>query len=148
MDNVYTIVGLIIERVQNIEYNLCLKIKYSKLLNLFDRYKNVSPHLFERVEQETKELIEQLANMTFGQIIGIVRKYDALSKEDIEYLESILSKRNQLVHRYFKYNELNKCTEDIKLKYLNNYLNEVNSFSSYLENLVEEASRDLQKCVS
>ena len=147
MDNIYQLIGMIIEKVQNIEYNLCQKIKYSKLLYLFERHKNVSPYLFEKVEKETKELIDHLSNMSFGQIIGIVRKFDALSSGDIEYLESILSKRNQLVHSYFKNNELNHSSDEVKIKYLNNVLNDVTAFNSYLIDLLEEAKSDLNEYI-
>ena len=47
--------------------------------------------------------------MTFGQLMGIVRKYDFISSDDLDYLETILSKRNQLVHQYFKYINTRVC---------------------------------------
>lgn len=146
-NDVYYIVGKIIESVQNIEYNLVEGTKISKILRVFERNKTVSPFYFQRVEQETKELTDAMTNMSFGQLMGIVRKFEVLPSDDLDYLESLLSKRNQLVHRYFKYNELNKCSEEMKIRYLNNFLNEALTFNNYLEKNIEEMKNDLQKVI-
>lgn len=145
--NIYYIVGKIIESVQNIEYNLVEGTKISKALRVFERNKTVSPLYYQRVEQEIKELVDAMGNMSLGQLMGIVRKYEVLPSDDLDYLESILSKRNQLVHRYFKYNELNKCDDEMKLRYLSNFLNEAITFNNYLESSVEEMKRDLNKII-
>ena len=123
-NDTYYLVGKIIESVQNIEHYLIEGTKIAKILNVFTKYKKVSPLYFQKIDEETKKLAEEMENMTFGQLMGIVRKYDVLPSDDMDYLESILSKRNQLVHRYFKYNEMNTCSEEIKIKYLTKFLEE------------------------
>lgn len=145
--DVYCIVGRIIESVQNIEYNLIEGTRISKILRVFERNKKVSPLYFQHVEQETKELTDSMTNMSFGQLMGIVRKFEVLPSDDLDYLESLLSKRNQLVHRYFKYNELNKCDEEMKIRYLNNFLNEAITFNNYLEKNINEMKSDLKKVI-
>ena len=99
------------------------------------------------IDEETKKLAEEMENMTFGQLMGIVRKYDVLPSDDMDYLESILSKRNQLVHRYFKYNEMNTCSEEIKIKYLTKFLEEAKAFQKYLNHVIGEMRIDLKNVI-
>ena len=98
-NDTYYLVGKIIESVQNIEHYLIEGTKIAKILNVFEKYKKVSPLYFQKIDEETKKLAEEMENMTFGQLMGIVRKYDVLPSDDMDYLESLLSKRKQLVHR-------------------------------------------------
>ena len=128
----YILIGKIIENVQNIEYDLIQGIRFNRLLSLFEKYKTVSPALFQNVENDTVHLA-----------MGIVRKYDFISSDDLDYLETILSKRNQLVHQYFKYNELNNSDEETKSKYLKRFYEESSTFSEYLHNIVLEIKNDL-----
>ncbi len=139
----YILIGKIIENVQNIEYDLIQGIRFNRLLSLFEKYKTVSPTLFQNVENDTVHLAKEMQNMTFGQLMGIVRKYDFISNDDLDYLETILSKRNQLVHQYFKYNELNNSDEETKSKYLKRFYEESSTFSEYLHNIVLEIKNDL-----
>jgi len=143
MNNKYELIGMIIENVQSIEYQLVRGIRNYRLNNLFEKYKNVSPYLFQMVDTETKQLVEEMKNMTFGQLMGIIRKQDFLSTDDMDYLESILSKRNQLVHQYFKYNQMNQSDEFAKLNYLQNFYQESKSFGDYLREIVDEVENDL-----
>jgi|GEM_PF-992421 hypothetical protein len=142
-ENQYEVIGMIIENVQNIEYQLIRGIKLYKLNSLFEKYKHVSPYLFQKVDLETKKLAEEMANMTFGQLMGIIRKQDFLSTDDMDYLESLLSKRNQLVHQYFKYNEMNQSDTISKFNYLQNFFQESKSFSEYIKEIVDELENDL-----
>lgn len=139
----YILIGKIIENVQNIEYDLIQGIKFNRLASLFEKYKIVSPVLFKNVENDTTNLAKEMQNMTFGQLMGIVRKYDFISNDDLDYLETILSKRNQLVHQYFKYNELNNSDDEIKRKYLKRFYEETLAFSDYLHNIVLDIKNDL-----
>ena len=49
----YILIGKIIENVQNIEYDLIQGIRFNRLLSLFEKYKTVSPALFQNVENDT-----------------------------------------------------------------------------------------------
>ncbi len=142
---IYILVGKIIEGVQNIEYLLVDGIKMAKILNVYNKYSKVSLNYYHKIEEDIRVLTEEMENMTFGNIIHLVRTHEVLPSDDIEYLESILSKRNQLVHKYFKYNELNKCTEDIKYKYLSKFYHDTCEFINYLENVIMEMKNDLDK---
>ncbi len=139
----YALVGRIIESVQQIEYDLIRGVKYKRLFQLFEKYKNVSPHLFQKVEEDTTMLAKKMTTMTFGELIGIVKKYELLGIDDTDYLESLLSKRNQLVHQYFKYNEMNQCSEQMKTNYLTRFLEESLAYSEYLTRLIDEIQTDL-----
>lgn len=142
-DEIYKLIGMIIENVQNIEYLLVKGIRTYRLNNLFEKYKNVSPYLFQKVDMETKELSEEMANMTFGQVMNIIRKQDFLSNDDMDYLESLLSKRNQLVHQFFKYNVMNHSDELTKLNYLQNFFQESKSFSEYIKEIIDDLEDEL-----
>lgn len=146
-ENKYEIIGRIIENVQNIEYQLIRGMKVYKLNSLFEKYKTVSPYLFQKVDMETQQLAEEMANMTFGQLMGIIRKQDFLSTDDMDYLESLLSKRNQLVHQYFKYNEMNQSDDVSRLNYLQHFFHESKSFGEYIKELVDELERDLNLAI-
>ncbi len=146
-NNTYYLVGKIIESVQHIEYILIEATRAAKILNVFNKYKNVSPFYFQKIEKETKELADEMSNMTFGRLMGVVRNYDVLPSDDLDYLESILSKRNQLVHHYFKYNEMNKCSEEVKIKYLTRFLSEATTFEEYLKRVASELESDLRKVI-
>lgn len=144
---IYILVGRIIELVQNIEYLLVDGIKMSKVLNVYNKYNEVSDNYLKKIEQDIVLLTEEMENMTFGKIINLVRIHEVLANDDIEYLESILSKRNQLIHKYFKYNELNKCSEEVKYKYLTQFHHEAVEFLNYLSNVIKEMKNDLDKVV-
>lgn len=144
---IYSLVGRIIELVQNIEYLLVDGVKMSKILNVYNKYNFVSYNYYKKIEQDIKELTDEMENMTFGKIINLVRTYEVLASDDIEYLESILSKRNQLVHKYFKYNELNKCSEEVKYKYLTKFHSESDEFYKYLLKIIHEMKQDLDKVI-
>ncbi len=146
-ENSYRLIGMIIENVQNIEFLLVKGIRTYKLNNLFEKYKNVSPYLYQKVDLETKSLSDEMANMTFGQVMGIIRKQDFLSNDDIDYLESLLSKRNQLVHKFFKYNQMNNSNDLTKLNYLQNFYSESGAFLEYLENIVSDLENDLNASI-
>lgn len=142
-DKVYVTVGKIIKIVQEIEYNLIVGTKTAKILNLFERYKHVSNEYLKKVEADTKELSDAMSNMTFGMLMNVVRKNDFLADDDLDYLESILSKRNYLVHKYFKQSEIEKTQEEIKIKYLEKFYHEAYNFNEYLNGVIVEMKSDL-----
>ena len=99
-NEIYILVGKIIEGVQTIEYLLVDGVKMAKILNVYNKYNEISENYYKKIEQDIKVLTDEMENMTFGSIINLIRIHEVLSSDDIEYLESILSKRNQLVHKY------------------------------------------------
>lgn len=139
-DEIYKLIGMIIENVQNIEYQL---IRVFELNNLSKKNKYVSPYIFQAIDHQTEQLTKEMANMTFGRVMGMIGKQDFLSVDDMNDLESLLSKRNQLVHQFFKYNEMNHSNELAKLNYLQNFFQESKSFSEYIKEIVDDLEDEL-----
>lgn len=139
-DEIYKLIGMIIENVQNIEYQL---IRVFELNNLSKKNKYISPYIFQAIDYQTEQLTKEMSNMTFGRVMGMIRKKDYLSVEDINDLESLLSKRNQLVHQFFKYNEMNHSDELAKLNYLQNFFQESKSFSEYIKEIIDDLEDEL-----
>ena len=143
-NEIYTLVGKIIEGVQTIEYLLVDGIKMAKILNVFNKYNEISENYYHKIEQDIKKLTDEMENMTFGNIIYLIRIHEVLSNDDIEYLESILSKRNQLVHKYFKHSDF-ELSDEIKQNYLQKFYNDINEFINYLNNVIEEMKEDYER---
>lgn len=143
-NEIYTLVGKIIEGVQTIEYLLVDGIKMAKMLNVFNKYNEISENYFHKIEQDVRRLTDEMENMTFGNIINLIRTHEVLSNDDIEYLESILSKRNQLVHKYFKHSDF-ELSDDVKYNYLLKFYNDINEFINYLNNVIEEMKEDYER---
>lgn len=143
-NEIYILVGKIIEGVQTIEYLLVDGVKMAKILNVYNKYNEISENYYKKIEQDIKILTDEMENMTFGSIINLIRIHEVLSSDDIEYLESILSKRNQLVHKYFKHTDF-ELSIDVKYNYLQKFLSEVNEFINYLEEVISDMKEDLDK---
>lgn len=140
-EEIYRLIGMIIENVQNIEYQL---IRVFQLNSLSKKNKYTSPYLFQMIDSRTEQFVKDMSNMTLGRLMGIIRKQDFLSIDDMNDLESLLSKRNQLVHQFFKYNEMNQSDEFVKLNYLHNFFEESKSFSQYIQGIVDELEDELK----
>lgn len=143
-NDIYVLVGRIIEGVQTIEYLLVDGIKMAKILNVFNKYNEISDNYYHKIEQDVKRLTEEMENMTFGNIINLIRIHEVLSNDDIEYLESILSKRNQLVHKYFKHSDF-ELSIDVKYNYLQKFYSDINEFINYLNEVINEMKEDMER---
>ena len=143
-NEIYILVGKIIEGVQTIEYLLVDGVKMAKILNVYNKYNEISDNYYRKIEQDIKVLTDEMENMTFGSIIHLIRIHEVLSTDDIEYLESILSKRNQLVHKYFKHSDF-ELSVDVKYNYLQKFYSEINEFINYLNEVIDEMKEDLGK---
>lgn len=143
-NEIYTLVGKIIEGVQTIEYLLVDGIKMAKILNVFNKYNEISENYYHKIEQDIKKLTDEMENMTFGNIINLIRVHEVLSNDDIEYLESILSKRNQLVHKYFKHSDF-ELSDDVKYNYLQKFYSDINEFINYLNDVIDEMKEDYER---
>ena len=143
-NEIYTLVGKIIEGVQTIEHLLVDGIKMAKILNVFNKYNEISENYYHKIEQDIKKLTDEMENMTFGNIINLIRVHEVLSNDDIEYLESILSKRNQLVHKYFKHSDF-ELSDDVKYNYLQKFYSDINEFINYLNDVIDEMKEDYER---
>ena len=143
-NEIYTLVGKIIEGVQTIEYLLVDGIKMAKILNVFNKYNEISENYYHKIEQDIKKLTDEMENMTFGNIINLIRVHEVLSNDDIEYLESILSKRNQLVHKYFKHSDF-ELSDEVKYNYLHKFYSDINEFINYLNDVIDEMKEDYER---
>ena len=120
INELYCLVGEILENAQYIEWNIALIV--SKSHNI-----------------DATNLFENMQNMTMGQIIGYAKKVEFFEVSDIEELEYILNKRNYLAHQFFKKNDIvkhNGNTAFIKNKIgeLSNILYRFQNFNKELSN--------------
>ena len=143
-NEIYTLVGKIIEGVQTREYLLVDGVKMAKILNVFNKYNEISENYYHKIEQDVKKLTDEMENMTFGNIVNLIRVHEVLSNDDIEYLESILSKRNQLVHKYFKHSDF-ELSDEVKYNYLQKFYSDINEFINYLNEVIEEMKEDYER---
>ena len=74
-NDTYYLVGKIIESVQNIEHYLIEGTKIAKILNVFTKYKKVSPLYFQKIDEETKKplAVGQEAKDMLGKTPGRVQ---------------------------------------------------------------------------
>lgn len=105
---VYQEIGFIVQIVQYIEWNL-----------------------LNRLDMNTFE------EMTLGQIIELIRNRNVLHSTAIDELETILKKRNDLVHQYFKRKDFEKHWNNIpflenELGYLKKFRIQVLNFNKWL----------------
>lgn len=143
MNDLLSKIGEIIKIVQYIEHNLALLIRYQKVLKLFEDKDSVPNDLFYETDQEAEEIQDKLSNMTLGRVINYVKKYRFLNNQELNNLENILQKRNDLIHHYFKDKDFEKHSNnygfiDNQTRYLTNFLNSAGNFNYYLCTLIEE----------
>jgi len=102
----------------------------------------VPNQVFEQAESEAEELRESLSDKTLGAVINTVKKYNALNDNQLEELEKILRKRNNLVHHFFKENDFEEQSENIKFMinrkgYLANFLSQTEQFNSIIIKILD-----------
>lgn len=73
-NDTYYLVGKIIESVQNIEHYLIEGTKIAKILNVFTKYKKVSPLYFQKIDEETKKISRGNGKYDFWSINGNCQK--------------------------------------------------------------------------
>ena len=110
MQEIYCLVGEIVEASQVIEYNLALIIKYSEFigkLKVKGRGKK-GESVVAGFEKEVEAMHKEISNFTLGQIINKVKDLGIFSLSSIDKLYKLLNFRNSLVHRFFKDNNFNQ----------------------------------------
>ncbi|MBQ8749976.1 MAG: hypothetical protein IJZ29_06035 [Clostridia bacterium] len=130
MQEIYLLVGEIIEVSQVIEYNLVLVIKYSEYIKKFKGKGNITHKDFMLFEKEVQKMHNGLLSSTLGQIINKVKEIDIFNSESIEKLFSLLKTRNDLVHKFFKDNNFNEIE-----RFSNKYNQIVASLGAVLKNM-------------
>jgi hypothetical protein len=83
MEEIYNLIGEILEIVQYIEWNIVVLA-------------------CRECDEDSDELWGEMQTMTLGQVIKKAQQIEVFDEDNIEELEYILNKRNYLVHRYFK----------------------------------------------
>jgi len=142
MNEIYESVGSLVQLVQYIEYNLVEIVRLRRILSVFDHKNSVPNQVFEQAESEAEELRESLSDKTLGAVIKTVKKYNALNDNQLEELEKILRKRNNLVHHFFKENDFEEQSENIKFMinrkgYLANFLSQTEQFNSIIIKILD-----------
>ena len=108
LELIYYVIGDIINTIQYIEWNLCLKLD-----------------------------IDTLSSITLGQLKTLVIDNDLLKEEDVYDLYKILERRNDLVHKYFKRLDFEKHENNTgflenQYRYLLNFKEQVEEFNEKL----------------
>lgn len=122
INELYCLIGEILEVAQYIEWNLAVLICKSNRI---------------KAATNEDELFDSMQTSTMGQIIGEAEKIKIFSNEDIKELKYILMKRNYLAHQFFKKNDIVKHQDNAhflnnKIGELKNILSEFQSFNQYL----------------
>lgn len=155
MQEVYLLVGEILEVSQVIEYNLALVIKYSEYINKLKKINKVVKRDFANFEKDVEILHSQLMSSTLGQIITKVKEVGVFSAESIDKLYNLLKERNYLVHKFFKVNNFNEIPRFSNkyngiLQCLNDMLINMQVINSKLYNIIKsqqiEFSNLMNKC--
>ena len=108
MQEIYCLVGEIVETSQVIEYNLALIIKYSEFISKMKTGGKKSLNMIGNFEKEVEAMHKEISNFTLGQIIKKVRDLDIFNATSVDKLYKLLNFRNNLVHRFFKDNDFNQ----------------------------------------
>lgn len=119
INELYCLVGKILENAQYIEWNIALIV--SKSHNI-----------------DATNLFENMQNMTMGQIIGYAKKVEFFEVSDIEELEYILNKRNYLAHQFFKKNDIVK--QNGNTTFIKNKIGELSNILYRFQNFNKELS--------
>lgn len=80
---------------------------------------------------------DTFAEMTLGQIIELVRQRELLPENKLNQLHSILKRRNDITHQYFKRLDFEKHNQNLSFldhqeKYLKNTLSMIQDFNTWL----------------
>lgn len=80
---------------------------------------------------------DTFAEMTLGQIIELVRQNELLPGNKLNQLQTILKRRNDLTHQYFKRLDFEKHNSNLSFldhqeKYLKNTLSTIEDFNTWL----------------
>ncbi len=125
INELYCLVGEILENAQYIEWNLAVLICKSNRI---------------KTPLNEEELFDSMQTATMGQIIGDAEKSNILSAEDLNELKYILMKRNYLAHHFFKKNDIVKHQNNAgflnnKIGELRNILSRFQDFNQYLASI-------------
>ena len=96
MQEIFMLVGRIMQTSQFIEWNLALTTRLHLLLNAQRRGS------YAEVEQQAKELQEEMQKMTLGEVVEKVRAVRGLNDAELSALKKALYDRNYIAHAYFK----------------------------------------------
>lgn len=108
MQEVYCLVGELVEVSQVIEYNLALIIKYSEFIGRLKANGKNSAKKLPDFEKEVDAMHKEISGFTLGQIINKVKSLEIFSSASVDKLYTLLNFRNSLVHRFFKDNNFNQ----------------------------------------
>ena len=122
INELYCLVGEILENAQYIEWNLAVLICKSNRIN---------------TTLNEEELFDSMQTSTMGQIIGYAEKIKIFTDEDLKELKYILIKRNYLAHHFFKKNDIVKHQNNTDFLHnnigeLRNILSSFQTFNQYL----------------
>jgi len=149
MDEIYNLVGKIIENAQYLEYNLIIMIKYDKILKIFKNQKVIQKDEYLKKVEEATEFANSIKRKTLGEIIYIINEMNTLSNDELKDLEKVLKTRNYLVHQYFKDLDLEQGLSNDKLlkevRYLNNILTRMHQLNTSVASVIFYSQSIIEK---
>jgi len=118
MEEMYCVIGEIIEICQFIEHNFAI------MMCREDR------------TCDADELFLKMSKMTLGQVVGLVKKSGMFNEDAISDFEKMVNDRNEIVHQFFKKNDFQNNQKPNffknRLSYLKNRLKELHETNSWL----------------
>ena len=111
MNRIYCAIGKIVELTQTIELELGDILENSEIIKEFGRHTKMSREDYEQILEDSAYIKEKMRTMTFGEMIGVLRDSQSLSRDEITELKTLLEKRNYFAHEYFKYTNFN-CVDE------------------------------------
>lgn len=138
MEEIYSLVGKIIETAQYLEYNLIIMVKYEKILQVFSNNETITKDYYLKIVQSATEFSESLKRKTLGEIIFTLNEMNTLSSEELKDLEKVLRVRNYLVHQYFKDKDFENQMANInkEISYLTNTLQRMHTLNVSIANVI------------
>ena len=96
MQEIFMLVGRIMQSAQFVEWNIALVVRLHLLLSSNRRSS------MAEVEKEAKQMQEDMQKMTMGEVIETLRSVRSVSERELSMLKRALYDRNYIAHAYFK----------------------------------------------
>ena len=102
MNEVYRLIGLVVNNSQVIEHNLAYGLSLHKVVSLFDKRNSVPVAEYNRIEKEAADIRKKMKEMTLGGVIKLVSETKCFEPKVLDKLEQVLADRNYVVHQMIK----------------------------------------------
>lgn len=124
MDEIYQLIGKIVEQSQRIEYGLACVICFH------DKKRDVN-HVYEKIKK-----------CTLGELLEEARKIQIFEEQELGAIENSQQVRNKIVHDFFKLSNTDTLNNEDYLRnnitsFLGEELDEMSKVSAMIQNKIE-----------